>query len=299
MLGSFQVLVWCTITEGALYRTVAIGGAGGIGFDDLSALGNVSNFRPRQLGLWQRCANISFCSSPPGGIVGLQTFYSVCQNGNCTLLDRKLVVKQFWNLPAKTTIVLEHGDFIEKMYGYMTIFPYRIIILNGAGFVINRRGDKDEIFVGKKANTGMYIEVLGPLVAFWGGVGSAFDMLGAYIDPSVWPERPSRIVAREMYGRHYGVDSDTYFSSIKSGTEYYAIRLLNFTIFSTHTSIVGIAATFQNDIQEIVTWNVGTGNPYTHQSNTAVFDGSVSISAIRIPIEAGEYVHGQCGMKVI
>ena len=218
------------------------------------------------------------------------------------MLDRKLVVRRFRNLKATTAIVLEHGDFIEKMYGYMSIYPYRITILTGVGFVIKRRGacgEKDEIFVGKNASMDKYIEVLGPLVAFWGSVGDAFDMLGAYLDTSVWPERPSRIVARQMYGWNYGVNSDTYFSSIKSSTEYYAIQLLNFTIFSTNTSIVGIAATFQDDLHEIVTWKVGTGNPYRHQSNITVFDGSVSISAIHIPIEAGEYVHGQCGMKVI
>lgn len=76
---------------------------------------------------------------------------------------------------------------------------------------------------------------------------------------------------------------------------YYAIRLLNFTIFSTNTSITGIAATFQNDLRETVMWNVGTGNAYTHQSNITLSNGSVRIGAIRIPIE-DPIASGECAI---
>ena len=84
------------------------------------------------------------------------------------------------------------------MYGYITMFPPKgiVYVLNGVGFVIRRRGasgERGEVFVDSKVSSYRYIEVLGPLVAFWGGYGQAFDQLGAY--PSLWPERPSRIVA--------------------------------------------------------------------------------------------------------
>ena len=38
-----------------------------------------------------------------------------------------------------------------------------------------------------------------------------------------------------------------------------------------------------------MTWNVGTGNTYTQQSNIAVSDGSARIGAIHISNEVGEY----------
>ena len=288
--GLFQALVWCTVAEGALYRTVAIGGAGGRTFDDLSALGNVTDFRLRQVLIWQNCAQEGgICSDRISGVVGFQTVYSVWADSTCTESVEKTVVVNFQDVNATSAIVLEHGDFIEKMYGYIAMFSPngRIYVLDGIGFVITRRGAsgvREEIFVGKNTSSNRYIEVLGPLVAFWGNIGEAFDQLGAYIDPSVWPERPSRIVAREMYGAVLGRETDVYFNSVATSTKYYAVRLLDITVYSTSTRITGIAATFQNDLRETVMWNVGTDNAYTHQSNISASNGSVSIGAIRIPI---------------
>ena len=302
LFGLFQALVWCTVAEGALYKTVAIGGRGGGTFDDLSTLGNVTDFHLRQVLIWQNCAQEGgICKDWITGVVGFQTVYSVLEDNTFNVSVGKSVVTNFQDVGATSAIVLEHGDIIEKMYGYITLFPPngRIYALDGVGFVITRRGasrEREEIFVGKNTNSNRYIEVLGPLVAFWGSVGDAFDQLGAYIDPSVWPERPSRIVAREMYGVHFGDISDIYFSSVAASSNYYAVRLLDITVYSTSTHITGIAATFQNDLRETVMWNVGTDNAYTYQSNISVLNGSVSIGAIRIPIEdrSGKWPYAIC-----
>ena len=306
LFGLLQALVWCTVAEGALYKTVAIGGPGGENFDDLSALGNVTNFRLRQVLIWQNCVKEGgICSGRISidGVVGFQTVYSVCENGTCNSSVSKSGLsyddRDFDDVGATSVIVLEDGDFIEKMYGYISMFPTngRLYALIGVGFGVNRRGasgDTEEIFIGDTSYK--YIEVLGPVVAFWGGVGDTFDQLGAYIDPSVWPERPSRIVTRELYGAVRGRETDVYFNSVATSTKYYAVRLLDIAVYSTSTRITGIAATFQNDLRETVMWNVGTDNAYTHQSNISVSNGSVSIGAIRIPIEdeSGKWPYPMC-----
>ena len=268
------LVLWTTTLEGALYRTVSIGGNGGGGFDDLSSdhLGSVGDdYRPRNIRLWQECVNGGTCNYQ-SGFAGFEPSHAVCDSSGCYIKwDRKSVVPNWPSNVAPTTdIVLEHGDFIEKMYGYIKINIYNgLYLLNGVGIVVRRRGaqgESDEIFAGYRQ--GLYMEILGPLVAFWGATGAAFDQLGGYIDPSVWPNRPSRLVIREMHGvRLAGASTDVYFNSVNTSVRPYAMRLLNITVFSTDASIIDLAAVFQDDLGGIVQWSVGTGGAYTDQTS--------------------------------
>ena len=298
----FLALVLCATTvEGALYRTASIGGAGGAGgFNDLSVLESVgSDYRPRNILLWQECLNGGTCNLG-SGFTGFEPSHAICDASGCYIKwERKSVVNGWPEVGQTADIVLEHGDFVEMMYGYIRIgegINSGLYLLNGVGFVVRRRGaqgESEEIFAGYRE--GLYIEILGPLVAFWGDVGDAFDQLGGYMDPSVWPDRPSRLVIREMHGVLVGgADSDVYFNSVNTSVRPYAMRLLNITVFSTDTSIVDLAAVFEDDLSGIVQWSVGTGGVYTDQTSIEG-TGSSSINALRIAMhtEGGEqpYVH--------
>ena len=281
------LVLWTTSAESALYRTASIGGTGGEGFDDIEDIGSLSDYRPHNILLWQ-CLDEGSCNIG-SGIKGFERSHAICESRNCsTKWDRKNVTYRPTNVGPTSEIVLEHGDFIEMMYGYINEGTYTgLYLLNGVGIVVRRRGAKgvsEEIFAGYRA--GLYMEILGPLVAFWGGVGDAFDQLGAYMDPSVWPERPSRLVIREMHGIYLGAAaSDTYFNSVNASGRPYAMRLLNMTISYNDTSIVDIAATFKDDLGGLIHWSVGTSGTYTNQS--IIGTEPERIDSLRITMQTG------------
>ena len=300
----FALVLWTTTAEGTLYRTASIGGAGGVGFDDLSVLGSVGDqYWLRNILLWQECLNGSICNVG-SGLTGFEPSHAICNSSGCYVKwDRKSAVPDLPAIAPTSDIVLEHGDFVEMMYGYIRIrvvdgIHRPIYLLNGIGIVVRRRGaqgESEEIFAGYRE--GLYMEILGPLVAFWGAVGSAFDQLGGYMDPSLWPDRPSRLVIREIHGVYAGRgDSDTYFNSVNTSRRPYAMKLLNITVFSTNTSIIDLAALFEDDLGGIVQWSVGTGGAYTGEISIEG-TGPSSINALRIAMHSkkGEqpyvYIH--------
>ena len=280
------LVLWTTVAESALYRTASIGGTGGEGFDDIEVIGSLSDYRPHNILLWQ-CLDEGSCNVG-SGIKGFERSHAICESRNCSIKwDRKNIVTNWpTNVDPTSEIVLEHGDFVKMMYGYITE-GYGLYLLNGVGIVVRRRGAEGEsegIFAGYRE--GMYVEILGPLVAFWGGVGYAFDQLGAYMDPSVWPERPSRLVIREMHGIYLGAAaSDIYFNSVKASGRPYAMRLLNMTISYNDTSIVNIAATFKDDLGGLIHWSVGTSGTYTNQS--IIGTEPERIDSLRITMQTG------------
>ena len=264
------LVLWTTATDCALYRTASIGGTGGTGFDDFTVINSTSDYRPRNILLWQTCVGGVPCHFV-SGLAGFEPSHAICNSSGCSLKwDRKRVVHDWQgNVGPTSEIILEHGDFVEMMYGYISLSG--LYLLNGVGIVVRRRGaegESEEIFAGYRE--GLYVEIIGPLVGFWYSAGTAFDQLGAYMDPSVWPERPSRLVIREMHGVYWGgTASDTYFNSVNASGRPYAMRLLNMTISYKDTSIVDIAATFKDDLGGIMHWSVGTNGAYTYQSTIA------------------------------
>ena len=280
------LVLWSTFAEGALYRTASIGGAGGdVPFDDLTVLESLSDYRPRNILLWQECANGGLCNVG-SGFTGFEPSHAICESSCYIQWERKRVVSSWPDNAPTSFIALEHGDFVQMMYGYIKVGEDNhngLYLLNGVGTVVQRRGaqgEREEIFAGYRE--GMYVEVLGPLVAFWGNVGAVFDQLGAYMDPSVWPERPSRLVIREMHGVLVGgALTDTYFSSVNASGRPYAMRLLSATFSYNDTSIIDIAAVFQDDLGGTIQWRVGTGGAYTEQMNI-VATGPASIDGLRI-----------------
>ena len=287
------LVLWTTAAKGALYRTASIGGTGGtLEFDDFTVINSTSDCRPRNILLWQECVE----GVPCGVILGFTGFepsHAMCRSGECYILwNRKRVIVNWPGVGPTSDIVLEHGDFVEMMYGYIKIVGRNIglYLLNGVGIVVRRRGAEgrsEEIFAGHRE--GMYMEILGPLVGFWGSRGAAFDQLGAYMDPSVWPERPSRLVIREMHGALVGeVASNAYFNSVNAAGRPYAMRLLNMTISYAYSHIVDIAATFHDDLGGIVQWSVGTNGSYTDQM-TVENTRPARIDTLRIAVQtAGE-----------
>ena len=284
------LVLWTTVTESALYRTASIGGTGGDGgFDDFTVIGSPNDYRPHNILLWQVCVNGGSCNVG-SGLTGFQSSHAICEAYKCSIRWNGKSVVNNWpnatNVGPTSEIVLEHGDFVEMMYGYISV-GHSLYLLNGVGIVVRRRGAEGvskEIFAGYRE--GLYVEILGPLVGFWGGVGDAFDQLGAYMDPSVWPERPSRLVIREMHGIYRGAAaSDTYFNSFDASGRPYAMRLLNMTISYNVASIVDIAATFEDDLGGIVHWSVGTSGTYTNQS--IIRTEPERIDSLRITMQTG------------
>ena len=286
-----MLVLWTTAAESALYRTASIGGAGGDGgFNDFTVIGSPNDYRPHNILLWQECVNGGSCNVG-SGFTGFEPSHAICETYNCYIRwDRKSVVNNWPDVGPTSDIVLEHGDFVETMYGYIRIGEGTysgLYLLNGIGIVVRKRGAEgvsEEIFAGYRE--GLYVEILGPLVAFWGDVGDAFDQLGAYMDPSVWPERPSRLVIREIHGIYRGAAaSDTYFKSVNASGRPYVMRLLNMTISYNDTSIVDIAATFEDDLGGIVHWSVGTSGTYTNQS--VIGTEPEHIDSLRITMQTG------------
>lgn len=293
------LVLWTTAAEGALYRTASIGGTGGAGgFDDITVISTwPADYRPHNILLWQECVEGVSCGAVGSGFTGFEPSHAICESHNCYIRwDRKSVVNGWPGVDPTTDVFLEHGDFVEMMYGYIRIGEgtYKgLYLLNGVGIVLRRRGAEgasEEIFAGYRE--GLYVEILGPLVAFWGDVGDAFDQLGAYMDPSVWPERPSRLVIREMHGALVGgAASDAYFNSVNASGRPFAMRLLNMTISYNDTSIVDIAATFEEDLGGLVHWSVGTNGGYTDQI-TIASTGLRHIDTLRVAMQtAGEGDH--------
>ena len=290
---TFLTFVLCAVVaESALYRTASIGGVGGAPFDDLNTLSYFTDYRPHNIYLWQECLDGGLCNVS-AGFTGFEPSHAVCENYTCYIIwNRTSVILNWPENDPTAQIILAHGDFVEMMYGYIRVGEGTgngQYLLNGIGIVVPRRGaqgETEEIFAGYRE--GMYMEVLGPLVAFWGGVGGAFDQLGAYMDPSVWPERPSRMVIREMHGVVAGgALNDTYFSSVNDSGSPFAMRLVSVTVFSTDTNIVDIAAVLQDDLGKTVEWNVGTNGTYTQQTTINATTEAASIGSIRIAIQQG------------
>lgn len=53
-------------------------------------------------------------------------------------------MNRFKEVSDTNAILLEYGDFIEKMYGYITVFSENIYVLKGIGFAINGHGASAE-----------------------------------------------------------------------------------------------------------------------------------------------------------
>ena len=277
-----------------MYKSAKIGGDGGGSFDDLldnNLLVNDSQpiFRLVKVLLWGRDYDAD-------GPLGIQAKYAILNGTSPQTLDGHLFRGSIDRRdPGNESDVrfqfsLSGKEIIEKMYGY-----YRTRRTVGGTYLLNylafdiRRADGTIQYYGVGVKRGANFTVLGPIVGFYGGLGHLIDSIGAYVDPSLWPDRPSRLVMGPTGGRRYGYDGDDSFDNNIELGEPFVTRIAELVIFySTSGGVNGISVVYEDDLRNSFTISSGsTGG----KNMTVIFESGDYIEMLEVNSADGQ---GMC-----
>ena len=269
-----------------MYKSAKIGGDGGKSFDDLldnNLLDGEYTFRPVNVLLRGR-RNDTF------GLHRFQAKYDIL-NGTSprTLVGHLFRGSRKVESDVSFEFALSGRDIIEKMYGYYRsggfesgLSPY---VPKHLAFDIRRTNGTIEYYgVGEKK--GAYFTVLGPIVGFYGSQGYVIDSIGAYVDPSLWPDRPSRLVMGPSGGRRYGEESDDSFDhNIKLG-EPFVTRIAELVIFyNTSHGVNGMSVVYEDNLRNSST--ISSGNT-DGKSVTVIFELGDYIKVLEVNSADGQ-----------
>ena len=188
-------------------------------------------------------------------------------------------------------ISVSERDIIEKMYGYYRSEGFAaglyIYVLKHLAFDIRRTNGTIQYY-GLGEKKGANFTVLGPIVGFYGDLGYIIDSIGAYVDPSLWPDRPSRLVMGPTGGRIYGngEQSDNSFDhNIKLG-EPFVTRIAELVIFySTSSGVNGMSVVYEDNLRNSST--ISSGN--TDGKNvTVIFELGDYIKVLEVNSAGGQ-----------
>ena len=164
---------------------------------------------------------------------------------------------------ARHSVSFSHKEIIEKAYGYFRSSIIREV--RGKYFITHfgldlRRADGNITFYGAGQKVGANFTILGPIVGFYGTAGSILDSIGVYVDPALWPDRPSRLVMLRAGGKTYGHRNEyTFDHNIELG-EPFAIRIADLIIYHGANSINGLRVVYEDHLRNRIPISSGVLN---------------------------------------
>ena len=265
-----------------MYKSAKIGGDGGGSFDDLLDNNLLVNdgqpiFRLVKVLLWGR-------DYDPDGPLGIQAKYAILNGTSPQTLDGHLFRGSLDRRhPGNESHVrfqfaLSGKEIIEKMYGYYGTRHVvgGVYLLNYLAFNV-RRANGTIQYYGVGWKRGVNFTVLGPIVGFYGSQGHLIDSIGAYVAPSLWPDRPSRLVMGPTGGRRYGngkESHDSFDHNLKLG-EPFVTRIAELVIFySTSSGVNGMSVVYEDNMR----------------NNSTISSGSTGGKNMTVIFELGDYI---------
>ena len=173
-------------------------------------------------------------------------------------------------------IILKNREVVERMYGYygsLTDLYNGVYLINNIGFDIRRTDGTLESF-NAGIKRGANVSILGPIVGFYGGAGGAVDFVGCYVDPSWWPDRPSRLVMYPAAGKGFGDANEYSFDHNVQLGEPFVLRIAELVIYHSSTYVNGLQVVYENHLREQFT----------------VSDGTTSGGNLTLTFEMGDYI---------
>ena len=260
--------------ESRIHQSNIIGGETGTvqAFDDIAENG-------LQNGVLFRLQNILLLGSTESQpITACQARYGVSRLGteDLEVLNGQVAGNPRFPLVvenASLVISLSATDIVSRMYGYYS--PDQrfggVFVLNTVGFdVLRGNGSMESYIVGNR--DGVHVpSILGPIVGFYARRGLAIDALGAYVDPSLWPDRPSRLVMLRTGGRTYGHGNAYSFDHNMELGEPFVIRIAKVVIYYDSNKIRGMQVVYEDHLRNRTP--ISSGNTTSpSQSVTVVFE---------------------------
>jgi len=249
------ILQLWTSSDCSVFRAASFGGAQNETFDDVVSLGlsvPTPPFRVSALRVWENDGVMSAFQAS-------YLVYDTTHSGVISLGPRSVTG---YSSTAEPTInlVLNAGDLIESASGYSasnsTPELMEFTTLQYIAFVIRRsNGSREEHSAGSLV--GQLQSVVGPIVGFWGGVGDTFDQLGVYVDPTLWVDRPTRMLKHELHGRLLG-PAGLYFDDVVDLGNPYVLRIRSLSIYvQGGTSVAGIEIMYEDPMGVITVLDHG------------------------------------------
>ena len=248
-----------------MIRAASVGGAQTETFDDVTSLGLLPPTPPFYLSSVQVWNN--------GSMLSIQAQYLVCGALNNGIFVESRSVDGFSTDrqpnqtaqadstgPPAINLTLYTGDLIESMSGYPDSSANQesmnFTVLQSVTFTIQRsNGTKEEHSAGPL--TGQPVLVVGPIVGFWGGVGGTFDQLGVYVDPTLWPNRPTRMLKHELHGRLIGSLEGSYFDDVIDLGSPYVLRIVLLNVYMQENTVAGIQIMYEDPMGVITLFEHG------------------------------------------
>lgn len=277
------ILQLWTSSDCSVFRAASFGVAQNETFDDVVSLGlsvPTPPFRVSTLRVWES-----------GGVMSFQASYLVYDTTHSGVISLGPRSVTGYSSTAEPTInlVLHAGDLIESASGYSasnsTPEFMEFTTLQSIAFAIRRsNGSREEHSAG--ALVGQLQSVVGPIVGFWGGVGDTFDQLGMYVDPNLWPDRPTRMLKHELHGRLLG-PTGLYFDDVVDLGTPYVLRIVSLSIYVQEgTSVAGIEIMYEDPMGVITVLDHGMILGGANPSIAVVLNEGDYIS--RLSVERGQ-----------
>ena len=272
-----------------------MGGAGGDPFDDIVQMGLQDaehDFRVLNLLLW---------GEDDQAVPAFEASYIVLDGGyQGTQWPAKHDIYSHPEGHPRYYVTLESGDVIEWMHGYAATdsnLTGGLFLLKSLTFSIRRaNGSLEEFTVGK--HVGQPVSIMGPVAGFWGGIAGAFDQLGVYIDPTMWPARPTRLIKYPLHGRLRSRSTDwSYFDDAEALGNPLVTRIVNITVVHSAVSIHGIGITYERPFNGSLVYiehgSVNAGSTSMTSHITVEMEDYVEEMAVEVGSEAVDSIPGE------
>ena len=238
-------------TECIVYQSAQIGGDGGSPYDDMTTYNLLNNehvFRLENILLW------GSDEEPVRAFQGKYAILDVLRGGT---QDGRHVGRSSGGI--RHFVIFSKKDIGEKMYGYYGSDPSLhggVYLTNYLGFDVRRTdGSLNSYSAGHRV--GANFTVLGPIVGFYGAAGGAVDYIGVYVDPSWWPDRPSRLVILRAGGRTFGNGNEYGFDHNIELGEPFTIRIAQLVIYYGTNAINGLYVVYEDHMRNRIPKSAG------------------------------------------
>jgi CUB/sushi domain-containing protein len=257
-------LAFILSAECIVYQSAQIGGNGGGPYDDITNYGLQNNehvFRLENILLW------GSDEEPVRAFQGKYAILDVTRGGT----QDGVFAGNSHGQNARHFVIISKKEITERAYGYygsdLTLHG-GVHLTNHLGFDVRRTsGSLDFYGAGKKV--GANFTILGPIVGFYGGAGGAVDYIGVYVDPSWWPDRPSRLVMLRSGGRSFSDGDDYSFDHNIELGEPFTVRIAQLVIYYGTGTVNGLYVVYEDHMRTRIP--ISTGNT-AGQNMTITFE---------------------------
>ena len=263
VLLSFFIPANCTV-----YKAAHFGGDGGREVDDNDLVQLQSgNYHLSTITLW---------GSDTRGLQGIQGRYTIANNasqGDPQVTNGNIIGHSSGDVKH---IEINKEDIVERAYSY---YVANTAVFSGTyitqffGFDIRRaNGSLDQFSAGQQE--GAYFTILGPIVGFYGREGGAVDTVGVYVDPSLWPNRPSQLVMLSAEGKSFGNGNEHSFDHNIELGEPFTVRIVLLVIYYNTQGIKGLHAVYEDPLN----------------NTTPIITGSTVGDNVTVALKTGDFI---------